>query len=254
MPATADHVETYKNEGYVLIENLIPADLIDAAFQRALQVIEGEHEWEPRHFQMVDPEKYRNGNGDPIPIGIQRPGLVEDVFADVANHPNLSAAMSELLDGPVELFTDQIGMKHGFLNEEQGGRSYYHQDSYYWKIKPELGCNCWLPFCPVGVDAIAIGVMPGTHKDMELVEHEDYFDDPNWFACGRDTPIPRHRIPDRLVDYSKEIVFPMKPGDGLFFGNYTWHRSEPNRSGETKAFYGVAYRRSDVEDFKVTRK
>ena len=43
------------------------------------------------------------------------------------------------------------------------------------------------------------------------------------------------------VDYSDEIVLPMNPGDGLFFSNYTWHRSEPNRTGDTRMFYAIAY-------------
>ena len=34
---------------------------------------------------------------------------------------------------------------------------------------------------------------------------------------------------------------PMETGDALFFSNYTWHRSEPNRTGETMMFYGIAY-------------
>ena len=37
----------------------------------------------------------------------------------------------------------------------------------------------------------------------------------------------------------------MQAGDGLFFTNYTWHRSEANRSGETKMFYAIAYQLTD---------
>lgn len=38
----------------------------------------------------------------------------------------------------------------------------------------------------------------------------------------------------------------MSPGDGLLFTNYTMHRSEPNRSGETRMFYAVAYKRTEA--------
>ena len=62
-----------------------------------------------------------------------------------------------------ELFTDQIGVKHGWIDTEQGGCSYFHQDSWYWKIDPELGCNCWIPMQEVGKNAIALSVMPRSH-------------------------------------------------------------------------------------------
>ena len=47
------------------------------------------------------------------------------------------------------------------------------------------------------------------------------------------------------ADPSEEILLPMEPGDGLFFTNYTWHRSEPNCSGRTSAFYAIAYQVRD---------
>ena len=46
------------------------------------------------------------------------------MFTAVAEHLNLSQAMAVLLDGEVELFTDQIGVKHGWIQTEQGGRTF----------------------------------------------------------------------------------------------------------------------------------
>ena len=153
--------------------------------------------------------------------------------------------MACLLDEPIELFTEQIGIKHGWIEEEQGGRSYFHQDSWYWKIDPELGCNCWIPMDAVGADAIALAVMPESHRNWSLTEHESYYDDPPWGRADPEfEPLKRHRIPHDQIDYSKELLVPMEAGDGLFFSNYTWHRSEPNRSGQTKAFYAIAYQRA----------
>ena len=56
-------------------------------------------------------------------------------------------------------------------------------------------------------------------------------------------PFRRHRIPLDQIDSTKEVLVEMSAGDGLFFSNYTWHRSEPNRTGETMAFYAIAYQR-----------
>lgn len=240
-PADLQH---YREEGYLLVRDLIPPDLMHAAHQRVLQIVDGNHDWPNRHFQFAGRTNYLNAKGTPLPWGIQRPGLKEPVFANVANHARLKEAMCDLLGGESTLFTDQIGVKHGCIREEAGGKSYYHQDSQYWKIQPQLGCNCWIPTTEVGTNAIALAIMPRTHEGWELVEHESYYDDPPLYSGDNTEPFKRHRIPAAKIDFSKEVIFPMKPGDGLFFTNFTWHRSEPNRSGVTKMFYAIAYKRA----------
>jgi ectoine hydroxylase-related dioxygenase (phytanoyl-CoA dioxygenase family) len=181
-------------------------------------------------------------------MGLQRPGLNEDVFGCIAEHQNIKSAMGSVLGGEVELFTEQIGIKPGWIEQEQGGRSYFHQDSWYWKIDPELGCNCWIPMDFVDRDAIALAVMPESHLRWTLTEHESYFDDPAMGRMTEDTfaPFKRHRVIESEVDFSREILVPMGPGDGLFFTNYTWHRSEPNRTGQTKSYYAIAYQRASA--------
>ena len=242
---SSTHITHYREEGYCLIPNLIPQHFIEAARLRALKIVQQLAPWPSSHFQVLDPERYRSKNDTLLPAGIQRPASQETVFADVADHANLAKAMAALLGDPVERFTDQIGIKHGTLNEAQGGCSYYHQDSYYWKIAPELGCNAWIPLTSVGTDASALAIMPKTHQGWQLVEHESYYDDPPWghIDNGVFTPFKRHRVSREQVDFAREMLIEMQPGDGLFFSNYTWHRSEPNRSGKTHIFYAIAYQR-----------
>ena len=240
---TDSHVQHYRRQGYCLVRGLIPREDIVPVLRRTLEIIKDPPAWPERHFQILDPARYRSSRGHALPGGIQRPAAREQVFRNVANHPNLIDAMTSVLGGDVELFTDQIGVKHGAIVEEQGGRSYHHQDSFYWHIDPSAGCNCWIPTSSVGPDAIALAVVPRSHIGWHLIDHESYYDDP---PLGRLSPLfepfKRHRVPLEHVDPMKEVLIPMEPGDGLFFTNYTWHRSEPNRTGETKAFYAIAYR------------
>ena len=246
MPVTEEHTKSYRERGYCLVRNLIPTDLISTARSRILEIADDLPDWPANHFQTLDPSLYKGKSGKSVPVGLQRPGLNEEIFAQIAEHTNLKSAMASVLGGEVKLFTEQIGIKHGWIEHEQGGRSFFHQDSWYWKIDPELGCNCWIPTDSVDTDAIALAVMPGSHRDWKLTEHESYYDDPTWGRIRDDQfePFKRHRIIEEEIDYSREILVPMEPGDGLFFTNYTWHRSEPNRTGQTKAFYAIAYQRA----------
>ena len=243
MQLSERYIDQYREEGYCLVEGLIPAELMAAVRQRVGEIIAERPDWPEQHFQVLDPERYQSAQGEALPGGIQKPAEREEVFRAVAEHEHLIAAMGQLLAAPVERFTDQIGVKHGATTEEQGGRSYYHQDSFYWHIDPELGCNCWIPMSAVGPEAIALAVMPKSQQGWALIEHESYYDDP---PMGRMRegfePFKRHRVPLDQVDYTQEELMPMGAGDGLFFTNYTWHRSEPNRTGETMGFYAIAYR------------
>jgi ectoine hydroxylase-related dioxygenase (phytanoyl-CoA dioxygenase family) len=89
--------------------------------------------------------------------------------------------MEQFLGSPIKTYTYQCGIKHGTIAEEQGDRSYYHQDSFYWHLKPGKGCNSWMPLPKVDRGAIAIAMLPESQKDGKLLEHEAYFDEkPLW--------------------------------------------------------------------------
>jgi ectoine hydroxylase-related dioxygenase (phytanoyl-CoA dioxygenase family) len=173
------------------------------------------------------------------------PAKIDETFRHVADHPHLQGAMAQLLGGPVKRFTDQALIK----SKEIDGNSYYHQDSYYWHLKPELGCNSWIALDEVGKDAIALAVLPGTHKSWTLTPHEPYFDEPTYHSAAKNNvAFQRHRIPLSEIDFSKEVLLPMSPGDAAFFTNFTWHRSERNRSGQHKCAYAIAYQREDRQE------
>lgn len=242
---TTAQLHQYRVEGYTVVPNLIPAADMFAVRDMLHKIEEGDVDLPPEYAQYLDKTKVTNAKGLPIAGGVQEPARWSPVFQTVADHPNLQSAMSQLLGGPVERFTDQCGIKTRYITTEQGGRSFFHQDSYYWHIDPERGCNCWIPTDEVDRDAIALAVMPGSQQGWKLVPHESYYDDPA-FASGLEAQLfQRHRIPFSQIDFTRELLVPMHPGDGLFFTNYTWHRSEPNFTGKSLCFYAIAYQRVD---------
>lgn len=238
-----EQLRFYHEEGWVLARGLIPRPLLEGPRRAMLALETGEHDWPAENCHFIDPDKVRDGKGNKMPGGLQKPAARDASFKAIADHANLQGAMKQILGhDAITRFTDQSAIKTRLITTPQGGRSFYHQDSSYWKIDPRQGCNCWIPFDEVGKDAIALAIMPRTHRDWTIIPHELYFDDPAYFGARAVKPFERQRIPDARIDYSKEILVPMAPGDGLFFTNYTWHRSEPNYSGVSKSFYAIAYR------------
>ena len=239
---TAAQRQQYLDDGYTLIRGLIPPELLAPVRTTLLAFQHGLQGWPARHFQVLDPARYHPPDGGPIPGGVQVPAGYAPAFRAVADHPRLQAAMAGLLGGAVTRFTDQALIKWGFPTEAQGGRSFYHQDSSYWKLPPRVGANAWIALDDVGPGAIALAIMPGTQRDWTVLPHELYYDDPPYFALGAERAYKRQRIPAAQVDASREVLVPMAPGDALFFTNYTWHRSEPNTTGRTLCAYAIAYR------------
>jgi len=239
---STEQLTQYRDEGYTVVRGLISRADIAAVRARVMDLFDGNYAgWPLRHFQVPDPSKHRNPKGGFLPTGIQEPAGQDETFRRVADHANLQSAMAQFLGGAVKRFTDQALTKHKDLN----GQSFYHQDSYYWHLNPELGCNCWIALDEVGKDAIALGILPGTHKSWTLTPHEEYFDEPAYHSAANSVPFKRFRIPFDQIDFTKEVLLPMQPGDGAFFTNFTWHRAEPNGSGQHKCAYAIAYRRTE---------
>lgn len=237
MRLTEEQRRQYREEGYTVVRGLISQEEAARVRRRLLEIVRGEHDWPPDHLQVLDPSRFRNERGGPIPVGVQIPAKREEVFRTIADHPNLQNVMAQLLGGPVKRYTDQALIKSSFIS----GESFYHQDSYYWHLKPGLGCNAWIALDEVDRGAIALAIMPGTHRRWTLDPHEEYFDEPTFHNAHTGNAFTRYRIPFERIDFSQEVLLPMSPGDAAFFTNYTWHRAEPNRSGVDKCAYAIAY-------------
>jgi hypothetical protein len=116
---TEQHIQIFQEDGYCLVKGLIPVDDIVAIRKRVEEIVVSRPDWPEDHFQMIDPAVYRGQSGQALPYAIQRPATHDGAFRTVADHPHLSAAMERLLGAPVKRYTDQCGIKHGVVSEEQ---------------------------------------------------------------------------------------------------------------------------------------
>jgi len=242
---TEAHKEQLDRDGYCVVRGLYSEEETQPVRARIEDMYEGRHDygWPHRHLQSWDPEDKDTPGGNYRSGSLQQPAAIESVFDDFARNGKLIAAMEDLLGGPVRNYTDQTIFKPAVY---KAGRSFYHQDCFYWKLRPKVCLNCWVALDQVAPEAIALGFLPGTHESWRIQFHEEYWDQVP--KHGRDgQKYQRKRIPLSVVDDSVEEMISGGPGDAFFFTNYTWHRGEPNLSSVNRGAYAIAYQ-LDRED------
>ncbi len=233
-------VAQFNRDGYCVVRGLYTPEEVLPVRKRLEDFWEGRHEypWPTDHLAATNPEDRNTPGGNYRSGSMQLPAAMEKVFHDFAYNQKLISAMEALLGGPVKHFTDQTIFKAGALKEE---RSFYHQDGFYWRLRPRACINCWVALDEVDRDAIALAFLPGSHKSWRIRYHEEYWDAVR-YARGKDgAQYKRRRIPLAAIDASSEALVPGRAGDAFFFNNYTWHRAEPNLSGINKAAYAIAW-------------
>ena len=236
---TEEHKQQLDRDGYCVVRGLFDKAETAPVRARMEELWNGQHDygWPHRHLQTWDPEDRDTPGGNYRSGSLQLPSKIESVFDDFTGNPRLVGAMEALLGGPVKRYTDQTIFKPSVF---RAGRSFYHQDSFYWKLRPKVCLNCWIALDEVAPDAIALGFLPGTHARWRIQFHEQYWDQVP--QHGRDgQQYQRKRIALDAVDDSQEDLISGGPGDAYFFTNYTWHRGEPNLSGVNRAAYAIAY-------------
>lgn len=211
-------VEQYRQDGYLVVENLLDAvtrqrmkkvlaDLIEAS--RAVSGHTDVYDLEPTH-----------SSAEPRVRRIKKPHLIDPVFADFMRSPKLLAALSDLL-GPtgVRLHGSKLNLKAA----DFGSPVEWHQD---WAFYPHTNDD----LLAVGVlldDATAengpLLVLPGTHHGP-IYDHHGA----DGCFCGA-IDIERDRVP---VDSAVALTAPA--GSLSFHHVRLIHGSAQNRSAQSR--------------------
>jgi ectoine hydroxylase-related dioxygenase (phytanoyl-CoA dioxygenase family) len=209
---TSRQVDSYNENGYVVVENVVDAATRDAmraviadliANAAGLTTHNDVYDLEPSH----SPERPRVRR-------IKKPTQVHPIFDQVLKSPNMVAILQALLGHNVRLHGSKLNMK----DPEYGSPVEWHQD---WAFYPHTND-----------DLLAIGVMledideengallvvPGTHRGPVYDHHVD------GRFCGAMDPTRNE------VDFSKAVSCVGKAGSCSFHHVRLVHGSAENRS------------------------
>jgi ectoine hydroxylase-related dioxygenase (phytanoyl-CoA dioxygenase family) len=205
-------VEFYREEGYVLVPDVLDSAMLSRVRQHVAEICEGARGLE-RHDAIYDLEPTHRPDA-PRVRRIKTPHLSFPFFRELAGHPPMVEILRRLLGPGVRLHGSKINMKApGY-----GSPVEWHQD---WAFYPHtnddvLAVGVMLDDCRLENGPLM--VMPGSHKGPTWDHHADgYF-------CGAIDP---DACP---LDFSKAVPLTGRAGSCSFHHVRLVHGSAQNTS------------------------
>ncbi len=226
MALTTEQKQRFKEDGYLVIRNMLTPEEAAALKWRADQIASGEMKHVPEQWIQVEPAIQR-GEAEPesrVESIRKLWNLVpyDGVMRAHATNPKIVDVIVDLIGPDVKLYGDQLFMKP----PRHGSRKEYHQDSQSWKqIVPYELVSCWAALDDATLENGCLWVIPGSHK---------------WGLVGkaREREIEQKAL---SAQWENEVPVELKAGDCSFHHSLLLHSSHANHSSKRRRGYATHY-------------
>jgi len=215
---SSEQVEFYREHGYVAGIRLLNETQIEALRREVLELVDPEH---PGNNLFYEFNWNESANPEEIlfhALGAWRilPGL-----HDVLWHPGFTVPASQLLEGAVRFWHDQIFYKPA----HHGGVVIWHQDYSYWtRTQPVAHLSCWIGLDDSTRENGCVHYVPGSHR-WDLLPRASFANDMD-AILGSLTPQQRKEF--------KPVPIELKQGECSFHHPMMVHGSYENRSDRAR--------------------
>jgi ectoine hydroxylase-related dioxygenase (phytanoyl-CoA dioxygenase family) len=211
---TDDQIQSFHRDGFLAGVQILDEDQVEALRAELTGLMDPS---QPSHQLFHEYHSNESANPDTIlfhALGAWRTG---PAFHDVLWSPAFLVAASQLLNGAVRFWHDQLFCKPA----HHGGVVAWHQDYSYWtRTQPMQHLTCWIALDDSTIDNGCLYYVPGSHK-WQLLPITGLAGDMN-------------EIMTVLNDEQKEAFRPVpieiKRGQCSFHHPLTVHGSYENRS------------------------
>jgi ectoine hydroxylase-related dioxygenase (phytanoyl-CoA dioxygenase family) len=208
---TEQQLTDYHRDGYVIVPQLFDEEETDLLARAARE----DRELDQRSIDRAD------GEGGSVRLSLwNHPN--DSIYGMVARCERVVGSMEKVLGGEVYHYHSKMILKDARV----GGAWAWHQDYGYWYNNGVL-----FPL----LSSVAIAVDPATRENgcMQVLKASHHMGRVKHGAVGEQTGAD----PERVEQASKrlELVYcEMEPGDALFFHCNTLHRSDRNKSENSR--------------------
>lgn len=210
-PLTADQIDRFHEDGYLLVEELLDAEAVALLVAAARE--------DSRMTSAAMDVKDTQGRRTNLSLW-NHPG--DDIYGMIARSEKIVGGMEQLLGDEVYHYHSKMSAKE----PKVGGAWEWHQDYGYWYSN-----GCLLPDMAsvfIAVDECTrengcLQVIRGSHK-LGRIDHGRF---------GEQTGADPERVQVAL-ERMEHIYCEMEPGTGLYFHGNLLHASDPNLSDKPR--------------------
>jgi len=212
---SAAQIEQYHHDGYVAPMRALDPDEAEAVTAK-LEIFEVEYGVEAQEmlvFKAHLPYRWIN---------------------DLIRHPRILDAVEDVI-GP-----NLLCWGTGFFQKNAHDPRFvsWHQDTFYYGLKPSETCTAWLAFTPSNLESGCVRVLPGSHREDPNLEFANEPDENNLLIRGQ-------TIKGIDLDRAKPMI--LDAGEFSMHHESIVHGSDPNQSDRRRIGLSIHYISPDVQ-------
>ena len=228
MQLSSSQIDAYRNDGFIVVENVLSADEVRALREVTDDFVERARDV-ATHDDVYDLEPSHSAD-EPRVRRIKTPHAQHDVYAGVMRHPTILAILQQLVHPSIRFDTSKLNMKAAGY----GAAVEWHQD---WAFYPHT--NDDLAAVGVMMDDCAVEngpllCVPGSHRRPIFDHHSD------GVFCGAIDP----ETPGLALETARPCIGPA--GSISIHHVRTTHGSALNTSDKMRRLLLFQYRAADA--------
>ncbi len=229
--ASRDQRRSYAADGFLVVRDLVPAAVLDAAERGMARFYAGDVDRPFPGRTRYDHDDWSPADGDGLRKNDYASRMVDELATLVA-WPGIAAFAASLAGASgIRLWHDQLLFKPGRPSQaggdERSGNVGWHTDRQYWRscTSTEM-LTCWVPFHDCDAEMGGVSFLPASHREAN--DGLDFFD------------------PDlSTVDAAAAHVPRLRRGDVTFHHCGTVHGSGPNRTDRPRRSMAIHLQPAD---------
>ncbi|MCE7987012.1 MAG: phytanoyl-CoA dioxygenase family protein [Caldilinea sp. CFX5] len=223
MKLTEEQVKFFRDEGYLVVENVFTTGEV-AAFQHACDLISAQAAGLTASTDRLKMKVFEDSTKLVQQVG--DPHEMSGVWLDLVKDVRLLDMVEALLGPNLLVYYSQLMMKA----PRQGFTAPWHQDFAFFPHSSAEILACTVAIDDATLENGCVRVIPGSHK-LGLINHYD--------QNGVFTGIVQD---DHSFDARTEVALPATAGSVIFWHSLTLHASHPNRTEKPRRALVIEYK------------
>jgi len=210
--ASKTPLETYREQGFVVIEDLIEPETISALSAELTRICRGE-----LGIPSIEPAKPWESDAEVLGrfLCIHQPHKASQALRETIRHPALIGVLQQLIGPDVKCMQSQY-----FVKPPDYPGNAWHQDEIAIPTRDRSLCAAFIAIDDATVENGCLRVLPGSHLSGYLYPQEEH------------AQLDEYDFPtvSRGFDDSGQVPVELRSGSVVFFHGYLLHGSRSNRS------------------------